>query len=678
MSYKQSHRGTKKTRPCPNPLFLQWLTEWYDTAADNSSKMQYVYAKAIDSLKKYPLPLRSGKEAKILQGFGDKICKMLDKKMLEHGITPSSPVSVINHGPQEPIRDEISRQQTAEENQSKKKRVTAKKTGGGSGKTKEYIPAYRSGAYALILTLYSNLQRASSRGYMTKAELMREAQSLCDKSLSQPDPGCRYTAWSSMGTLVKKGYVMKDSNPAKYSLTDSGCELANKLQAVASSPERQTAPSFTITGPVSVSVISSSASHTERTCPSSRLLVIDEDDDDDDDAGVRYKRQGIHGANDSSDDDCQMIVDGTENETVTRHGSLHQSTDLPRLGFEHPSGSSQSSVGLDGHNGNSQFSLTSEVSSQSTLVSLTSEGDSSLPSSCSVSTPLSDIRPEFILQPGNFDVVLCVDNCETAGGSGSRKQNLLPELRKNGINFDVRKLQVGDFLWIAKERIKPKPGSLQVPVAREIVLDYIVERKRMDDLASSIMDGRFKEQKFRLKNCGLRKPIYLVEDLGCSQHFSIPETTLQQAIVNTQVTDGFYIKHTHSQKESVGYLTIMTRYLQSVYANKTLVAYTKDHLNSLQSRPVASDHQHMLMTFGEFNELTVKNKAMTVTEMFAKQLMQISGLSAEKAKVILEKYRTPKQLMEAYQNCQGVGRQRKTTIPSQVWQITEKSWSHFE
>jgi len=29
----------------------------------------------------------------------------------------------------------------------------------------------------------------------------------------------------------------------------------------------------------------------------------------------------------------------------------------------------------------------------------------------------------------------------------------------------------------------------------EVVLDYIVERKRMDDLAGSIIDGRFKEQK---------------------------------------------------------------------------------------------------------------------------------------------------------------------------------------
>ena len=30
---------------------------------------------------------------------------------------------------------------------------------------------------------------------------------------------------------------------------------------------------------------------------------------------------------------------------------------------------------------------------------------------------------------------------------------------------------------------------------KEVVLNYIIERKRMDDLAGSITDGRFKEQK---------------------------------------------------------------------------------------------------------------------------------------------------------------------------------------
>lgn len=31
----------------------------------------------------------------------------------------------------------------------------------------------------------------------------------------------------------------------------------------------------------------------------------------------------------------------------------------------------------------------------------------------------------------------------------------------------------------------------------ELVLDHIVERKRLDDLCGSIIDGRFREQKVR-------------------------------------------------------------------------------------------------------------------------------------------------------------------------------------
>lgn len=96
---------------------------------------------------------------------------------------------------------------------------------------------------------------------------------------------------------------------------------------------------------------------------------------------------------------------------------------------------------------------------------------------------------------------------------------------------------------------------------------------------------------FRLKNCGLLHPIYLVEDFGSSQNMSIPEDTLLQAITNTQVSDnseiqswlgrhagegclillylqvidGFFIKRTHDTRESAAYLTLMTRHLQSLY-----------------------------------------------------------------------------------------------------------------
>ena len=43
--------------------------------------------------------------------------------------------------------------------------------------------------------------------------------------------------------------------------------------------------------------------------------------------------------------------------------------------------------------------------------------------------------------------------------------------------------------------VRPRTGQLGLPTSREVVLEHIVERKRMDDLAGSIMDGRFAEQK---------------------------------------------------------------------------------------------------------------------------------------------------------------------------------------
>ncbi|KAK3706229.1 hypothetical protein QZH41_001895 [Actinostola sp. cb2023] len=52
----------------------------------------------------------------------------------------------------------------------------------------------------------------------------------------EPDPGSRYTAWSSMSTLTKKGFIIKTSNPAKYSITPEGCRLAEKLQHVGADP----------------------------------------------------------------------------------------------------------------------------------------------------------------------------------------------------------------------------------------------------------------------------------------------------------------------------------------------------------------------------------------------------------------------------------------------------------
>lgn len=101
----------------------------------------------------------------------------------------------------------------------------------------------------------------------------------------------------------------------------------------------------------------------------------------------------------------------------------------------------------------------------------------------------SEPEETIFLLPGTFDVILLVDTQETESKVHKSSEVTLRALKSCGVNFEVRHLKVGDFTWICKDRIN----------GHELVLPYIVERKRMDDLGSSIKDGRFHEQKVSIK-----------------------------------------------------------------------------------------------------------------------------------------------------------------------------------
>lgn len=45
--FAATNNRKKKKYVCPNPLFVKWLTEWKQEAADKGLKTQYTYAKVI-------------------------------------------------------------------------------------------------------------------------------------------------------------------------------------------------------------------------------------------------------------------------------------------------------------------------------------------------------------------------------------------------------------------------------------------------------------------------------------------------------------------------------------------------------------------------------------------------------------------------------------------------------
>lgn len=167
------------------------------------------------------------------------------------------------------------------------------------------------------------------------------------------------------------------------------------------------------------------------------------------------------------------------------------------------------------------------------------------------------------LQPGSFTVQLVLDNREMRAKND--RDYIQDELVKKGIKPIVRPLEIGDFLWVAKCN-DPALLARHDEEGDEVMLDYVVERKRLDDLCGSIRDGRFHEQKFRLRKSGVQHVVYIIEDFTIStERMTNLDEAIESAIASTQVVDGYFIKKTQKLDDTIRYIARMTVILQKMY-----------------------------------------------------------------------------------------------------------------
>ena len=103
-------------------------------------------------------------------------------------------------------------------------------------------------------------------------------------------------------------------------------------------------------------------------------------------------------------------------------------------------------------------------------------------------------------------------------------------------------LPIGDFMWSYNNQI----------------LDYVVERKKADDLVGSIMDGRYKEQKYRLRNSGFSNVFYLFEG-HLTGGFAKNGREVETALLNTRVKDKFKVAETNNITDSLKFLHFLTQ-----------------------------------------------------------------------------------------------------------------------
>ena len=146
---------------------------------------------------------------------------------------------------------------------------------------------------------------------------------------------------------------------------------------------------------------------------------------------------------------------------------------------------------------------------------------------------------------------------------------LFDRLSKNNFRIELKSLPLGDFLWVLRvhhspenlaaiaNQSKSKKKKAAPALFTDYVLDFIVERKTADDLAASIMDGRYEEQKYRLKMCGINNVVYLVEG-SPGQYCKIPEVVLKKAQIHTQIFHNFNVLRLATIQDSLRWLTEMT------------------------------------------------------------------------------------------------------------------------
>lgn len=192
----------------------------------------------------------------------------------------------------------------------------------------------------------------------------------------------------------------------------------------------------------------------------------------------------------------------------------------------------------------------------------------------------------------------------------------LVEYFKNRPNVEIKQLDIGDVLFAYNS---------------ETVT--LIERKTVNDLVSSIMDGRNREQKMRIMNSDIdnNKVLYLIEgninNIYCKK---VNSKTVIGSIINTLIRDNLKVYRTDNIEDTI-------KFIERIY-DKLL-----KHPEKLLCKSCKSDE----ITYA--NTIKKKKKDNLTTNICSiVQLSQIPGISVNMGKVIIDEYGSIYNLCKKY------------------------------
>ncbi len=191
-----------------------------------------------------------------------------------------------------------------------------------------------------------------------------------------------------------------------------------------------------------------------------------------------------------------------------------------------------------------------------------------------------------------------------------------------GIVIESKRLDIGDVIICSDQ-------------GEELL---IVERKKLSDLASSLRDGRYKEQSFRLNAASLHNHniIYLIEGNMSSysgNYSKVEPSTLYVSMFCLQYYKGFSVIRTFDISETAEYLLRMT-----------------DKLNREDSK-FGHYHDKFVPKNETYTEVISQSKKANITPENIGEIIlsQIPGVSTTTAKAILKPFGSLCSLLAAIQ-----------------------------
>lgn len=215
---KNSKKKNKNKNVC-RVADNQWIV---DLLKEEKAKSQQkhgfnIYSKAITNLKKYPFQITNESDALEVDGIGPKIARMIKQGLVRRdNYLPENPVQCRQNA-----REQIAKQMKSKNSKPIKKTKKRKRP---------YVPAKRSGGYALLIQLYKSTKEYNI-SIVSKQDLIRDAQQYADHSFTEPNRN-GYTAWGSITTLEREEYVQRINRGKHFfSLTEKGRDIASRLYA---------------------------------------------------------------------------------------------------------------------------------------------------------------------------------------------------------------------------------------------------------------------------------------------------------------------------------------------------------------------------------------------------------------------------------------------------------------